>query len=213
MGSVFDHIAKTTKKERALTVIGVDPDLHSSGVAIVNVVWSEPPIAPMRIVSAWAKLVEIPTRLIGVAAADAMVNALAEDPFARAVHDGQVLLIAEGQQVYPDEDMKRSELIAKANDLLRLAQVTGGAQAIATGRGWHQRSVLPSTWKQQKGKDVHQKVHIPDRFAGVPVTIGGHYTFDNYPARFNHAIDALGLAQWGAVEAFRGRIQVYNGAP
>lgn len=88
--------------------------------------------------------------LRGLAAANASIARLGEIITPYDFGAQPPVLVAEGQQIYPDRDADRAEIIGKANDLLMLAQVTGGAIGIALKRGIQAQAVLPRTWKGQK---------------------------------------------------------------
>jgi hypothetical protein len=115
----------------------------------------------------------------------------------------------EAQQVYPTPDQDPRERVAKANDLLRCAQVTGALQAWAIAQGATiVRSILPATWKGQTKKEV-TLASMQERLSLVPVEvrapIRGHgeeqhilgHQLPTLPAKLNHAIDALGIAVYG----------------
>jgi hypothetical protein len=92
-------------------------------------------------------------------------------------HGYQSYLVIEAQEVYRDGK-------ADANDLLRLAQVTGQLQAkFALRHGCDQEIVLPKIWKQNKQKEGMHKRALERVKA----------TDEVYS---QHTLDALCLALW-----------------
>ena len=209
MKSVFDHLQDVRAASRSAVIIGLDPDLHTSGLAIGQATWKVPRLAPPTITSIVADLVRVPSQLRGLEAADAMAAQLAIAIEKRApVLGNDVIVVIESQQVYPDEDMPRNEMVAKANDLLRLSHVSGAMAATAAARRWQFTSVLPFDWKGTKAKDKHH-IHIRDRLVGMAVTVGGQ-PFGKQSAMYGHAVDAIGLVLYGIEEASRGLLPVYT---
>ncbi len=90
----------------------------------------------------------------------------------------QNYIVIEAQEVYTDGK-------ADANDLLRLAQVTGQLQGRFAHRpGCEMEIVLPKVWKQNKQKEG---MHLR---ATEEVSLNGEYS--------QHALDALCMALWKA---------------
>lgn len=207
------ELAKTPIQHVSRWFVGIDPDGHNTGVAWVHAEWTLPMTGPVKILEAFATLVSIPARLSGLEAVDAMTDVLGNhlNIIAMTRIMPQVTLVAEAQRVYPREEMTRSEVIAKANDLLRLAQITGAALAFANRLNWSYTSELPADWKQQKKKAAHH-THIRARLASVPVTMGEKFNLVTMPAKYGHAMDALGLGLWAAERAAAGTLVDYTPA-
>ena len=126
-------------------------------------------------------------------------------------------VFVESQRVYPTPDEEPQTRVAKANDLLRLAQVTGAVQAWAQLSYNHRKSVdpkviieavAPATWKGQQRKE-HTVAEVMKRIPLVPIHVdyplrGELVSADiqgqdlyGLPASMGHALDALGIALWG----------------
>jgi len=207
------EMAKTPIKANGRWFVGVDPDGHDTGVAWLHAAWTSPLTGPVVISEVHAGLASIPKNLRGLDAVDAMVGALSKSlNDIRNLTKGKITLVAEAQQVYPREEMARAELVAKANDLLKLAQITGAALAIADRFSWDYTSELPAQWKQQKKKDAHHK-QIEHRLRDVDVLIGGAFSLLNRPAKYGHAMDAIGLALWAADRESSGTLEAHIPAP
>jgi Holliday junction resolvasome RuvABC endonuclease subunit len=194
--------------------IGIDPDLHNTGWAMVTAEWTTPRTAATKYTELSGGLLSVKSSLRGLDAANASITRLAEliTPYDFDAAQPPVL-VAEGQQVYPDPDADRAEIIGKANDLLMLAQVTGAALGIAIKRGCSAHAVLPRTWKGQKKKEPHQ-LHLLSQVCGLGLagaTLDGHL-ISKLPQKYNHAMDAVGIALWAAEQASMGLLAIQNTA-
>lgn len=183
-------------REGELTVcVGIDPDTQCSGIAV----------ADLEKVHAIGVIDTSRIKLRGRDAAQAQINLLTSVlvslPWPNAIG------VVEGQQVY---GVGR----ANANNLLLLALVSGAAVGALSGRETY--LVLPREWKGQQPKGVNQRLTLDHygwdyKFNGpkkpvsevvLPddedlVVIGGELPV----AHTKEAIDALGLALWGARRA------------
>lgn len=191
--------------------VGVDPDGHNTGLAWAQATWTTPMTGPVKIESVRGSLVRIPPRMRGLDAADAMVDTLGERLREVAtLIGGHATLVAEAQQIYAREEMPRAEIVAKANDLLKLGLVTGAALAFARQYKWAYTSELPADWKQQKKKEAHHS-QIVRRLGDVQdVQFDTHRGLKGIPAIYGHAMDALGLALWAADRAAAGTLAAFT---
>jgi hypothetical protein len=93
-------------------------------------------------------------------------------------------VIIEGQQLYPDRFLSSRELVAKGNDLIALATISGAALT-----HWAQlpvakaRILLPAEWKGQREKDAMHR-HLMRILGGVEIEGPNN----------NHTRDALCMA-------------------
>lgn len=209
VGSLIDRFRQTPSIERQIVVFGGDPDMDTTGWAVVNATITTPALTQPRVTSAAIGLI-LPARghLRELEQADEMIKAIALFAFPATLSSTLTAAFVEAQQVYPDPDEDPRTRVAKANDLLRCAQVTGALQAWAVARGMTVvRSVLPSGWKGQTKKDVtlaqmqgrliEAPIHIAAELRGkliAPITGSQLHTL---PQKLNHAIDALGIAVYG----------------
>lgn len=175
-----------------LRVIGVDPDLHHTGWALVE---------PGRVVS--CGVIRIAGRFRGAEAAVQMCRVLGVE--LRPRREEASSAVVEGQQVY-----SRSQSRADPKNLLHLATVSGAV--IATLRT---PTYLPTPrqWKGSVPKAIHQgrvlsELEGPWEFTrpanrrnGVIVTKYplGIWQGSKAPTAtdWKHVVDAIGLAVWG----------------
>lgn len=179
-----------------MRVLGVDPDLHSCAIVVASFSPGEAPYVES------AGIASVSSKLKGLEASSKMAEVLASyfDKLARQVQWD--LWIVEAQQVYPGKAFRAADLIA-------LAVVSGAAVASSqaampscAGRG---RLVLPSEWKGQVPKQVHQARIL--RRAGMEFEAANGYCVPSLPwgqglkkASYKHLVDAFGLCLFGSTE-------------
>ncbi len=174
-------------------VLGVDPDLHHAGIALVD---DGKTIIAVRCSQASADL-------RGSTAAVAMAYALREDLFALFSAYGRPdVAIVEGQEMYLGSRVR-------PQDLLHLALSAGIAAGVVRA-AWDTTRIeipKPKTWKGDIPKHVHQKrimraVGIPFEGGSNPAKMLTVPTADGFrdikKSHLIHVIDAIGLAVWGA---------------
>jgi hypothetical protein len=113
------------------------------------------------------------------------------------------IVVVEAQRTYPLPDEPMGEVVAKANDCHRLAQVSGSAQALAQVFGARSVAVLPQEWKgnQKKATTLYE---VQQFFPGGVLWQDGQDSqpeavrLENLPPRAGHGIDALGIAIYAA---------------
>lgn len=209
MSSFVDKFRSTPRTTRTVVVFGGDPDMDTTGFAAISAEITIPATAKPRVLGACIGLI-VPARghLRELEQADEMVRAIMtfSDPHLNACAFHAAFI--EAQQVYPNPDEDPRLKVAKANDLLRCAQVTGALQAWAVGQGIPVvRSLLPATWKGQTDKNVtlaEMQARMPDatvsvqaEYRGKPIQSIMGRDLNLLPAKLNHAIDALGIATYG----------------
>lgn len=204
MSSFVDRIRTTAQTTTPVIVHGVDPDLRTTGWGKLygEVRW--PATGKPTIRKAVIGLIEAADKhLRELDQAQSMIDAIAES----SVFAGEITAVfVEAQQVYPDKDETPKDRVAKANDLLRCAQVTGTIQGIARMCLVRRvAAVLPAQWKGQSKKHVTIEAireRIPDvrvdimrRGRVVEQVVGKD--LDKIQAMYGHALDALGIAIYG----------------
>ena len=86
---------------------------------------------------------------------------------------------AEAQRIYPNRNEKPATVVAKANDLLRLAQISGAFQArFASADFARARSFKPDYWKHNAKKEAMHARAI-ERIEAEPFCF-------NFQRRANH---------------------------
>lgn len=208
MSSFVDRLRSTATTSREICVHGFDPDGDTTGWARLQSTLETPARGPARVTGVMIGIVEPSSgRRRDLDQAEAMVRAVYDH---RSRLGGCALpthVFVEAQQVYPTPDEDPRKRVAKANDLLRLAQVTGAVQAIAHAEGaCFVRALLPATWKGQQQKDVTIATCM-QRLQGVPIQLIRRGTeppeqvdalrLDKLPGKLGHALDALGIALYG----------------
>ena len=193
-----------------MLVLGIDPDLHNTGLALADAT---------RVYA--VGLVQVGKGLKGEDAVRAMCGRIAHDleSFVEDYYDEvgeryhEFLCVVEGQQLYLGGQKKKS----KPEDLLNLANVTGAALAASAFCGFETLRPLPREWKGEVPKAVHQArtclrygwPHTAKTEYCIPNFVPGHASWLTKPrgldeivpvSNWKHAMDAVGLAYWGATK-------------
>jgi Holliday junction resolvasome RuvABC endonuclease subunit len=165
---------------------GFDPDLHTAGVATIRVEKSSH--GRKRICRARLDVLRVPKKLKAMKAAMSMQE---------TIH----VALVEGQQLYPDEKATRQSLVAKGNDLIALAHVSGTAAAAFMRSRADTVTKLPFEWKRNKKKEgMHGRAIKLLQDEKVLVYLGGSYEDPRVPddtfvkSVGSHAMDALCMA-------------------
>jgi hypothetical protein len=204
MGSLLDKLNANPPVPVAMSVFAVDPGLDVLGWARITIRATKPLMAAPQFSDVVFGLLEsgAPKGSRDVVKAQCMVAAIA-----RHFHpylDPCDMVVVEGQQVYYKDDENRDAVVAKANDLLRLAQVMGAMQMLAAV---HQvpctQTPLPAEWKGQADKrNMHDDAskaleggYVSAYQLGTPRAIYvGPLVIDSLPKRMHHGLDALCMA-------------------
>ncbi len=205
MKSLIDRMRATPASRTVMTVFGFDPDLDTTGWACVTGTVTVPAVGRTPITSVHFGMIETKVKGTDIQKAAAMVAALCKwiAPNQELAPHG---VFVEAQQVYPTKDEDMAKRIAKANDLLRLAQITGAMQAIAIrDEIANVHAVLPASWKGQQDKDstiamLQQRLPgsiILLHHSNKPNQVVEAAELDRLPARAGHALDAVGIALYG----------------
>lgn len=179
--------------------LGIDPDLHNTGLAVVDV----DPNGSKR--AHWVGVARVAKALKGEDAVVAMASALDEASrgILRAHKDASGFFwehsVVEGQEIYQGSEVRVS-------DLLNLAQVAGAAAGVF-GAG---RIPRPKDWKGNVPKHIHQartaralgwacEVRGGKEPYVVPQLSGEVRGADDLEGRdWKHVMDAIGLALWAS---------------
>lgn len=176
-----------------MRVLGVDPDLHHAGIALVD--------DGCKVIAVRCPLVSGDLR--GAGACVEMARAMQADLFELfAAYGRPDVAIVEGQEMYLGSRVR-------PQDLLHLALSAGIAAGIVRA-AWDDTRIeipKPKTWKGDIPKHVHQKrvlrsVGIPFVAGSNPVKMVAVPKIEGFagirPSRLTHVIDAIGLAVWGS---------------
>ena len=189
-----------------MLALGIDPDLHNTALALVR---HDPALGsmlskPSGYVVERVCVCSIDKRLRGAAAVMAMENALYHQMVSMRgwlIHR----TIVEGQEIYRGKT-------GNPADILRIAQVAGGALASAQALPGDTLLPTPNEWKGSVPKEIHQGrtcTKLGWRFekrAGyvVPIEPDGFVNCGTAAMRdsdWKHVLDAIGLAIWGIEQA------------
>lgn len=174
-----------------MRVLGIDPDLHHAGVALVE--------DGRKLLA--VRCPQVSSHFRGSAAvvqmALSMEVALAE---ILSEYGHPDFAVVEGQESYLGAKVR-------PQDLIHLAQAAGSAAGLVRAlAGCRIELPRPVTWKGSIPKDVHQKRVL--RALGIPYEPGSKPTrilklpsgvgFESIKkSHLTHVIDAIGLAVWG----------------
>lgn len=179
-----------------MIVLGIDPDLHHAGVALVDTTASG-----SKLIAARCPVVS--SKLRGAESAVEMARAMElvlVELF--QIYGEPTTAVVEGQESYLGSKVK-------PQDLLHLALVSGVAIGLVRAC-WSKPRIecpKPKVWKPTIEKHVHQKrilrsVGIPYVPQQIPTRILQVPDIDGLRAikvgNLIHVIDAIGLAVWGS---------------
>ncbi len=205
MTSLVDRMRKEPPTCSSIAVFGFDPDLDTTGWALVLGAIYRPAQGLAPIAHVHLGVIEHSVKGTDMEKAAAMVQAVAQWD-SPTLDEEQVAVFVEAQQVYPDPDQSPQERVGKANDLLRLAQITGAVQHMGcVGKIPTVRAVLPHVWKGNVKKHVTVSV-LQERMPDVSFVL--HHTkkpqqtltaaaLSKLPGKMGHALDAAGIALYG----------------
>jgi hypothetical protein len=175
--------------------LGIDPDLHNTGIALLD--------GAGAMVETWC--VTIPTKLKGEAAVVSMAAALHLwlmdlSEFPGSVFTGMTVVV-EGQEIYRGKT-------PNPMDILRLGQVAGAAVGVMGNACDRILLPTPNKWKGSVPKHIHQARTLTKLGVDYKVTSGSDryaYPVDDsgnarppFPkSKWKHIVDGIGLAQWG----------------
>jgi hypothetical protein len=214
--SFLTEIRETPQVTETICSIGFDPDLHTCGLGIIVAEITKPTVRQPTFKEVWAVIIEGQDgKYDDMQFAESMVAEVMAT-FESIPHWGiapaqKVLTTIVGQRNYPRPDDTRAKMIAVANDLARLAQVSGAVQGrtkLAPYDG--SRVYEPEQWKGQAPKPtMHQETatrlgDCPTRF--MVLKPGGRRAAERsmraielplLPKKMGHALDAVSLAEFG----------------
>lgn len=202
MASLLDKIRSEPRRSPVHVVMGgADPDIEVMGFAYVHAdVGGDTPMAIRRITLSCISFLYL--KKTGLAQSTKVVEALDRE----ITFHGCTHATIESQQFYPRPDTPRNKMVSVAESLLRIAQVTGALQTQAMKYTKQIVVCLPAEWKAQRSKEVDHMDSLR-RCAGVPITcyvntagigkIEDTPDFSQSPGKWEHALDALGIALYG----------------
>lgn len=173
--------------------IGVDPDLHHTGVALLD----ENKVLFVRCISIFQKYK-------GSEASLQMSLALCRPWFDRMINNAYV--VVEGQELYLGGGTKNPRNILHLSQVAGACIVTAQNQALAIDGNYFP---VPSKWKGQVPKQIHQARILQKLDWGykkIGAVLDGYcypidedgLAKDGMPkTHWKHVVDAIGLAQWG----------------
>ncbi len=220
-GSMIDRLRSTKPTITDEVVLGFDPDLDTTGWALIVASIHRPATGFPPIQEIHLGLIEsgpAAKGLIDLEKTEVMVWATSLWPphnmpvsavATKNVHNPSHGLarhhcFVEAQRIYPNKDETQKERVGKGNDLIHLAQVTGALQALGHRLGYGVKAVLPQTWKGQQKKES-TVAWLQERLPEVPIHVHvatGYMDvtaaqLDRLPGKMGHALDAAGIALYG----------------
>lgn len=188
MSKSFIESYTDTPWER-LTYAGFDPDLHSSGLAVIEIT-KKRSTGQVELHDVKLFSIKVGIKYKQLQAVQEMVKRILE--VVKVLPKLDRLLI-ESQQLYPDKNDTRQSLVGKGNDLIMLATVSG-AVAGSLGASEKISIKLPASWKAQKKKDpMHMRAARIVEQSGAPVHLEGRQVHEATTAG-GHCMDALCMA-------------------
>ena len=151
-----DYVSKRAESPITVSKVyaGFDPDLHNSGLALVSVDECTGVVKTSKLTGAMLVSLDIDKQYRNLEAVSKMIEKIRYTAYTikeRGVRIDSIII--ESQQLYPAKESTRQALVAKGNDLIMLATISGAASA-ALGDAISATIQLPRTWKQQKSKTV-----------------------------------------------------------
>lgn len=178
-----------------MLTMGIDPDLHYTSVVIAR-----------QLRPVWVSVTSVSAKLRGVDAVQAVIREMCQWNWPG---DAIEAIAIEGQQKYgPTAGHSRGSKVDPA-DLLKLALVSGAVLAMVISIYPNAKCFvpLPSMWKGQVPKSIHNRRVLNRAAVTFTVDEGRELIIPQWPdsttvnravaaGQANHAIDALGLAQY-----------------
>jgi hypothetical protein len=127
--SFIDHIRSNKEIWKEKDYGGFDPDLHNSGVATATVRQSS--LGRREVLRVYVDVLSIKKTLTELQAVMAMQEMIWATPEVFLAHTA----IVEGQRIYPNETKTPKRAVAKGNDLINLAHISGTARAMYIHNG------------------------------------------------------------------------------
>ncbi len=219
MSGFIDKMRSEPPSDRQrISVFAADPDIHVLGLAsVVALIHGGMPItieqvSLMVVEQPSTPRGKMPKRVKQQAITEGMCRLLGHRHFDKLCTRPQTCGVFETQVFYPDLDMERPEMVEKANSLIACATVTGRLVGLAFERQMPVRTVAPSIWKgnRKKAADHHRSAMI---VGAAPVTVCQADALTHppistalmsLPAKYEHAMDALGMSLYGIEQLHRG---------
>jgi len=159
-----------------ITVIGIDPDYHNTGVVTIE----NGRITEVRELT-------VPASVKGEYAVHDMIGELV---WLDTLTEFPRLVVIEGQEVYANKTEAKNAVVG-------LAHISGAAAAMSTHVGSDWLMPLPKEWKRNLDKKASQK-NIMRRLGFGYDELANHLRpLWPWDIKTSHVIDAAGLALWG----------------
>jgi Holliday junction resolvasome RuvABC endonuclease subunit len=206
--------ASPPKVRRAVAVLGFDPGVGVLGYALLTaeIGGSHPPAfdsAHLHQATFAGLTGEKPQK--GHHQAFQIIQKITEhSPLVLAMVKSSVVVI-EGQNFYPRTEDSRAKMVATANALIMIAHVSGAVNTMARVRGKSVHVVLPNEWKGTRSKSAdHLRTAV--ELSGCVTELGNRgdmFTMSErriteISAKWEHSLDALGMALYGVTQLHRG---------
>jgi hypothetical protein len=160
MASLVEKMRSGSETWETVQVHGFDPDIQTCGHATLLAHYRTDIRGIFKISAAVLGRIDAANKkLTGVNMASAMVDAIQGYSLVGTAYSFSFI---ESQQVYPDPNMDRGEMVAKANDLLRLAHVAGAYHIKALNVGHVCQVLLPAEWKGNRPKPAMHATVVDD---------------------------------------------------
>jgi len=155
MSNFVDKLRGAAPVRKSIWCIGIDPDMDTIGFGIVRVDWTDPISHSPTFSNVSFGIFDLKIKgITGLDKSNRVVQLLPR--FILNIIELTYVYITiprvsvvEAQRTYPIPDEPMGKVVAQANDLHRLAQISGAAQAIL---GENSRMVFPTEWKAQGSK-------------------------------------------------------------
>lgn len=224
MASLVDKLRSGSEAWSTVQVHGFDPDLRTCGHSTLLAHYRTDVLGIFKIAAAVIGRIDaLNKKATGINMSSSMVDAIFSYQLAGTAFSYSFI---ESQQVYPDDEMDRGEMVAKANDLLRLSHVAGAYHYKALTMGHVCQVLLPAEWKGNRPKPAMHTAVVSDIRAhqatpgGNPFKVrdnGSLVSFDMTEDwwtehKNSHTMDALCLAYKGLLRIVRGECPIKKGA-
>ncbi len=211
--SLVDKVRESPPTDRrSVTVIGVDPDIHTLGIAsaVADIGGGMPLVCREVMLSSLTN--KPPKRSTQTAITEAMCKMLEKQQLGWMYRGLDAYAVVETQVFYPKKDMERAKMVSIANAMIAIATITGRAMSLALQAGMKSRMVTPNVWKGTRSKDAdharsagivgNARVILIDSSNGQ--IQGASNGLPDLPDYYEHALDGLGIALYGMEQLHRG---------
>ncbi len=207
--------SKPPSNRRVVTVLGVDPDIHTLGIASASARIGGS--LPVEVLSVRLSSVcnRPPKKASQHTITEGMCKLLNANHLRTVAHlPNPDAVVVETQDFYPKRDMERPKMVSVANALISIATITGLAMGFALQTSQRARIVAPNVWKGNRDKPADHLRSQKIIGKAVVLLVSSETTSDIFtvhtqplitlPAEYEHALDGLGMALYGVEQLHRG---------